>query len=303
MRVVLLLALAGLAVAQPREGFLNVPGGPVWYRITGTGQGSPVLALHGGPGGTSCSFSALEPLANNRRVISYDQLGSGRPTDPSRWQVDRFVEELHTLRQKLGLRRVHLLGHSWGASLAAAYVLAKGTKGIASLTLASPLLSTPDWIRDAKILKKQLPADTQATLRKHETDGTTDHPDYRQAEAEYTRRFVRRSGPAPPNPACAESVRNRAIYEQMWGPTEFYATGSLKSFDLTPLLAELRLPVLLITGEFDEARPETAAHYQKLIAGARLEVIPGAAHALFADNPTRTLQVLSEFFRSADPSR
>lgn len=89
----------------------------------------------------------------------------------------------------------------------------------------------------------------------------------------------------------------------MWGPTEFYATGSLKSFDLTPRLAELRLPVLLITGEFDEARPETAAHYQKLIAGARLEVIPGAAHALFADNPTRTLQVLSEFFRSADPSR
>lgn len=201
MRVVLLLALAGLAVAQPREGFLNVPGDPVWYRITGTGQGSPVLALHGGPGGTSCS-SALEPLANNRRVISYDQLGSGRsgrPTDPSRWQVDRFVEE-HTLRQKLGLRRVHLLGHSWGASLAAAYVLAKGTKGIASLTLASPLLSTPDWIRDAKILKKQLPADTQATLRKHETDGTTDHPDYRQAEAEYTRRFVRRSGPARPRP-------------------------------------------------------------------------------------------------------
>jgi proline iminopeptidase len=75
----------------------------------------------------------------------------------------------------------------------------------------------------------------------------------------------------------------------------------LKSFDLTPRLAELQLPVLLVTGEFDEARPETAARYQKLIPGARFEVIPGAAHALFTDNPTRTLQVLADFFGAHDP--
>lgn len=299
----LLLALAGLAVAQPREGFLQVPGGPVWYRVSGEGKGTPVLALHGGPGGTSCSFEALAPLFPSRRVVAYDQLGSGRsgrPSDPSLWQVERFVEELHTVRRKLGLRRVHLLGHSWGASLAAAYVLSKGTKGIASLTLASPLLSTPDWIRDAELLKQQLPADVQATLRRHETEGTTNHPDYRRAEAEYTRRFVRRSPPAPPNPACQESIRNTHIYETMWGPTEFHATGTLKSFDLTPRLAALRLPVLFLTGEFDEARPETSARYQTLIPGARLAVIPGAAHALFADNPARTLDVLAEFLRSHD---
>jgi proline iminopeptidase len=303
LRLLVLVALAGLALAQPREGFLNVPGGPVWYRISGEGKGTPVLALHGGPGGTSCGFSALAPLGADRRVIAYDQLGSGRsgrPADPTLWQVDRYVEELHAVRKQLGLRRVHLLGHSWGASLAAAYVLAKGTQGIASLTLASPLLSTPDWIRDAEELKRQLPAEVQATLRKHETAGTTNHPDYRRAEAEYTRRFVRRSAPAPPNPACAESIRNNQIYETMWGPTEFYATGTLQSFDLTPRLASLRLPVLLMTGEFDEARPETAARYQKLIPGSRLEVIPGAAHALFADNPARTLQVLADFFRAND---
>ncbi len=303
MHFVLLIALAGLGLAQSREGFLNVPGGPVWYRITGEGKGTPVLALHGGPGGTSCGLYALDPMAEGRRIVVYDQLGSGRsgrPTDPSLWRVDRFVEELHLLRKKLGLRRVHLMGHSWGASLAAAYVLSKGTKGLASLTLASPLLSTRDWIRDAEALKQQLPADVQATLQKHEAEGSTDHPDYRRAEAEYTRRFVRRSPLVPPNPACAESVRNNLIYEKMWGPTEFYATGSLKSFDVTPRLAELRLPVLLVTGEFDEARPETAARYRKLIPGALLEVIPGAAHALFADNPTRTRQVLAEFFRAHD---
>ncbi|MCH8135629.1 MAG: hypothetical protein IIB77_06595 [Proteobacteria bacterium] len=33
-----------------RSGFLNVAGGPVWYRITGSGSGIPLVVLHGGPG-------------------------------------------------------------------------------------------------------------------------------------------------------------------------------------------------------------------------------------------------------------
>ncbi len=78
------------------------------------------------------------------------------------------MEELDLVRKQLGLEKMHLMGHSWGGSLAAAYVLSKGTKGIASLILSSALLSTPDWIRDAEELKKQLPLEVQKTLRKHE---------------------------------------------------------------------------------------------------------------------------------------
>ena len=44
---------------MPGEGFIEVPGGKVWYRIHGEGDKSPVLALHGGPG--SSSFG-LEPI-------------------------------------------------------------------------------------------------------------------------------------------------------------------------------------------------------------------------------------------------
>ncbi len=286
-----------VGLAERREGFLEVPGGPVWYRVSGEGPGVPLVVLHGGPGGTSCSFAALAPLTVGRRVVIYDQLGSGRsgrPADRGLWRVERFVEELHAVRQKLGLKRMHLMGHSWGASLAAAYVLSKGTKGIESLTLASPLLSTPDWIRDAEELRKQLPETVQAALRKHESAGTTDSAEYRAAEREYTRRFVRRKA-GTPNPECVDSAFNRVIYEQMWGPSEFHATGSLKSFDVTGRLRELRLPVLLMVGEFDEARPATAARYQQLIPGAKLTVIPGAAHSLLNDNPEGTLKVLTDF--------
>jgi proline iminopeptidase len=146
------------------QGFIDVPGGPVWYKAVGAGPGIPLLVLHGGPGGTSCGYSALEPLASERPVIRYDQLGtgrSGRPDELSLWTVERFVEELHVVRGALGLEQMHLLGHSWGGSLAAAYVLEKGTDGIVSLTLSSPLLSTPQWIVDANLLRAQLPEDVQ----------------------------------------------------------------------------------------------------------------------------------------------
>ncbi len=304
-KLLLVVWLAFACLAAPKEGFLPVPGGPVWYRVMGTGSGVPLVVLHGGPGGTSCGFASLSPLGAARPVVTYDQLGSGRsgrPADRSLWTVDHFVDELDAVRKQLGLKRMHLMGHSWGGSLAAAYVLKKGTKGIESLILASALLSTPDWIRDADELKKQLPAGIQETLRQHETAGTTNSAEYRVAEREYTGRFVRRK-PGAPNPECADSAFNRLIYEQMWGPSEFFATGSLKSFDVTGQLSKLRVPVLLMVGEFDEARPETAARYQKLIPGSKLEVIPGSAHSLLNDNREGTLRVLQEFLGSVNAGR
>lgn len=285
-----------MLLAQQKEGFLNVPDGPVWYQILGEGEGTPLVVLHGGPGGTSCGLQAAGNIVG-RRVVLYDQLGSGRsgrPRDRKLWTVEHFVEELHAVRQQLGLKRMHLIGHSWGGSLAAAYVLAKGTEGIESLILASALLSTKDWIADAEVLKKQLPPEVQQVLRKHEAAGTTDSEEYRAAELEYTKRFVRRvRGPRPAS--CEDSASNKVIYEQMWGPSEFYATGSLKSFDVTGRLRELKLPVLLLVGEFDEARPETAARYQKMIPGAKLEVVPGAAHALWSDNEKATKAAVEKF--------
>jgi proline iminopeptidase len=302
VRLFVLLLLAALACgAQSQEGFLNVPGGPVWYRVTGAGKGVPLMVLHGGPGGTSCSLGVLSKLSGQPLVI-YDQLGSGRsgrPADRKLWTVERFVEELHAVRQQLGLKRMHLMGHSWGASLATAYVLAKGTTGIESLVLASGLLSTKDWIADAEELRKELPLDVQTMLRRHEAAGTTDSDEYRVAEQEYTRRFVRRSQKGSPTPECEGSVGNKVIYEQMWGPSEFHATGSLKSFDVTGRLGELKLPVLLMVGEFDEARPSTAARYQKMIPGSKMEVIPGAAHALYMDNLEGTLRVLRQFLSTS----
>ena len=296
--------LGSTAVAQNpvlRSGFVEVPGGPVWYEIAGAG-GVPLLTLHGGPGGTSCGLQLLYPLADERAVIRYDQLGtgrSGRPRDPSLWQRDRFVEALHTLRGELGLERLHLQGHSWGGALAAYYVLEKGTEGIVSLTLSSPLISTPLWIRDANALRATLEPEVQEALDRHEAAGTTDDPEYRDATAVFYEQFVRR-GDAVEDLNCDGAPWNSVIYNQMWGPTEFFATGSLRDFDLTSRLEQIDVPTLFITGEFDEARPETVRGFAEAVPGARFEIVPGVGHASISRAPAHYREVLRAFLREAE---
>src|SRR5690606_17345992 len=97
------------------EGFISVNGGNVWYRITGNGRGTPLLLLHGGPGGKSSDRDPLRSLGQERPIIQYDQLGcgnSGHPRNTELWTVERYVEELEQVRKALELEEVHILGHS-----------------------------------------------------------------------------------------------------------------------------------------------------------------------------------------------
>jgi len=210
------------------------------------------------------------------------------------------VRELAAVRQALGLRRVHLVGHSWGAALATEYVVKAKPDGIASLVLAGPLLSTARWMDDANQLRAQLPEPVQRTLTLHEQAGTTDSKEYKAATEVFYDTFLFHHQPRPKMPACNGWEFNEAIYEQMWGPSEFYATGSLRSFDVTPHLTELRLPVLFIVGRYDEARPETVAGYQALVRGAKLEILEQSGHAAPVEEPERYLEILRGFFRSVD---
>ena len=59
------------------------------------------------------------------------------------------MQELAELRRALGLKQVHILGHSWGTMLAADYMLTKPA-GVRSLILASPALSIRRCLEDAE---------------------------------------------------------------------------------------------------------------------------------------------------------
>jgi len=82
---------------------LPVQGGRIWYRVSGTGHGTPVIVLHGGPGYSSYYLKPFEDLGNDRPVVRYDQLGAGksdRITDSTLFTIGHFVRELEALRTR-----------------------------------------------------------------------------------------------------------------------------------------------------------------------------------------------------------
>jgi len=294
----------GRALA-PGEGFIQVTGGKVWYRVVGAGQAIPILLLHGGPGFSSHYLDRLRLLSDERPVVFYDQLGAGRserPADVTLWRVERFVEELAQLRKTLGLTRVHILGHSWGTQLAVDYLLTK-PKGVRSVVLSSPALSIPRWIQDADRLRKTLPVEMQAVMGRHERAGTTDSEEYQGVMMAYYKRYLCRLDPWPKEVEDSFASFNPAVYGTMWGPSEFYATGSLKDYDRTPRLRELLLPVLFTAGRYDEATPETARWCHELAPGSSFVVFESSAHLAMVEETDRYVAVIREFIRGVERRR
>ncbi|SMF09757.1 proline iminopeptidase-family hydrolase [Paenibacillus barengoltzii] len=289
-----------------QEGYIDVPGGRVWFVRVGTGSKTPLVVLHGGPGGTHHSLKAgLQDLADERPVIFYDQLGSGnseRPGDPSLWQLDRFVEELECVRQALNLDEIHLLGHSWGTMLAATYLIKRKPKGVRSITFSSPCLSAERWKRDADVLISKLPQEVREAIVRNEERGTTDSEEYRNAVDEYYKRHLIRIDPLPEVVIQNRAKSNSEVYLTMWGPSEFCPTGNLKTFDCTSELNQIAIPALFVCGRYDEATPESTQYYQSLVPHSQFHVFENSAHYGYLEDSDEYKALLRSFTNKVELS-
>ena len=287
---------------QEGEGFIEVDGGKVWYKVVGTGNETPLLLLHGGPGFSSPYLNPLAELSDERPVIFYDQLGAGRSDktdDPKLWTIEHFVAELATIRVELELNEVHILGHSWGTQLALDYMLTN-PEGVKSLVLASPAVNTARWTEDNKKLLSLMPESTQAVIEKHEREGTTSSEEYQAAMMEYYARHMSRSDPWSDDLMSAFETFNSSLYEYMWGPADWAATGTLKNYNREDFLPTLDLPVLFTTGRYDEAVPETVAYFHSLTPGAKIAILENSAHLTMQDQPEEYNRIIREFLQSVE---
>jgi proline iminopeptidase len=281
---------------------LAVDGGEIWYRVTGTGSGTPVMLLHGGPGFSSYYLKSLEALGDDRLVVRYDQLGGGKSDhieDTTKFTIPHFVQELDSLRAHLGLEKVDLYGHSWGTILAVEYYRAHPER-VNAMVLASPALDIPAWEANARALLETLPDSMQRAVETREASGEYDAPDYQAALMAFYGKYVWRH-PVEADLDSTFATVNEGIYNYMQGPSEFTITGTLKHYDATAFLPQIQVPVLYTVGEFDEANPDLVKRFADATPGARMVVIPGAAHMTPWDNPQANLDAVRTFLSTADP--
>ncbi len=282
---------------------LAVPGGEIWYRVVGGGSGTPVILLHGGPGDPSVYLKSLEALGDERVVVRYDQLGAGYSDvvhDTSLFNIRHFVEELDLLRRHLALDRVHLYGHSWGATLALEYYRAH-PQHVASLILASETLDIPAFFAHVRGLISAMPDSMSRAVRLMDAGAPYDSTAFRAAMREFRGHFTR--SPVPAEMDTLNRLLNPEIAGYMYGTSPFSPTGTLRQYDATPFLSQVRVPVLFIVGEFDVAGPEMIRDHAGLTPGARLVVIPNAGHHTQWDNAPATLAAVRSFLRDVDSRR
>jgi proline-specific peptidase len=284
------------------EGRIPFRGYETWYRSVGDGPGVPLLCLHGGPGSTHLGLTPLEQLGDERRVVLYDQLGSGnssKPSDPALWTVELFLAELGNVREALGLKQVHLLGHSWGGMLAQEYALTQ-PGGLVSLVLSSSLSSAALWREESLRLRAALPAEIREPLDAHEAAGTTDDPEYERAIIGFLHRHLCRLDPWPPLVEEVMRSTNLEVYKTMWGPSEAHPTGVLAGWDVTDRLGEIRVPALVLCGRHDEATPLQAETIAQALPDAELVIFEESAHMAPVEETERYIATLRTFLARID---
>jgi len=287
------------------EGMIAVPGGNVWFQRVGGGHGSPLLAVHGGPGLPHNYISSLARLADEREVIFWDQLGCGNSECPSNkelWTMERSVAEMDAVVRALGLKRFHVFGNSWGGMLAQQYAL-DVKSGAVSLTISNSIASIPQFSKMVARLKSELDPATQSAIDRHEAAGTTYSAEYQSAIRTWNETYLCRVRPWPRELEEAFQKMGSEVFEMMFGLSDFHIVGTIRNWDVFDRLPEIALPTLVLAGRFDECAPEHMREMHQRIAGSRFELFESSSHMPFIEEPERFDQVMRDFLRSHDSSR
>ncbi len=250
------------------------------------GQGHPLILLHGFTGSTRTWDSFVPAWARDHRVLAVDILGHGdsdSPADPERYTMDRCVEDLVALLDRLGVEDTHLLGYSMGGRVAL-HLAAAQPQRIAGLVLesASPGLASAAERAERVRSDERLAASIERDGLERFVDDWEAIPLFasQQALPAETRERLRRQRLRNDPAGLAHSLRG---------------LGTGHQAPLWDRLASVAIPTLVVVGELDAKYREIGARMAALMPLARLEVVPAAGHAIHLEQPERFGRAVSEF--------
>ncbi|KAF5381244.1 hypothetical protein D9757_007865 [Collybiopsis confluens] len=266
-----------------------------WYRVVGDLKNGkrPLIALHGGPG---MSHDYILPHTKLHElyglpVIFYDQIGIGQSTHlPSKpkefWTSELFMDELENLLRFLGISEdFDLLGSSWGGMLGIEWAAKRRPEGLKRLVLVGSPASMELWAEAQDSLIERLDESVRNALRKHEKEGTTDHPDYQAGMLVFYKKHANRLDTWPEElmRSVASTEEDHTVYHTMNGPSEFCISGSIKTWSVIDLLSTVEYPVLIINGEHDMAQDTAILPYFKLLPKSSFNNLVSEASAVALD--------------------
>lgn len=263
----------GSARVTPRERDVELRGGAVNFRVLTAGTGAPLVYFHSfyERGGWS---PLLDRLA--ARFTVYAPLHPGVAGSTGVEALDDVLDltlAYDELLSSLGVARAHLLGHFFGA-MVAAEIAAVFPARAERLVLASPLGLWRDDAPQADIVT--LPAEDLPPLL------------WRDPECETARRWIDLPADEEANMAAQiESIQRRAAMAKFVWP--------IPDKGLRKRLHRIAAPTLILWGEADRANPVVyGEEWQRRIKGAALKLLPGG-HMMLHESPEAAATAIAEF--------
>ena len=289
----------GLGACSPgapehEDGLIRVNGTRLFVHREGSGE--PAIVIHGGPlldQGYLRPY--LAPLGDQLELVFYDQRLSGRSdgaVDSASVRLDTFVDDIEALREALGLERIHLIAHSWGALLAMKYATAHSGR-LHSLMLLNAMAPTAALRQEEEraLAATLLPADTAGAGALRATEAFTARE---PAAVEAVLRHSFRS-----------QFRDRSLTEELafhigedYGERsrQFgFMIGDLTDFDLVEGLREVDVPTLILYGEDEPGVSIGGDAIAEAMPGAQRVTIPATGHFPFVEQPGAFLDAMRAF--------
>lgn len=236
-----------------------------------SGAGKAILFLHGW-GANGNAFDCVTRLLEGYRIIKLDFPGFGQSAAPAEpWDVDRYTLLTSHFIQHLGLERVSLVAHSFGGR-----VVIKLNRLEKPFAIDKIVLIDSAGVLPPKTLKKTLRSLVYKTGK-----AVLCLPPVKALFPDALEHYKRRMGSADYN-SLSGVMRDTLV--------------RVVNEDLTPYLAEIRRPTLLIWGDQDTATPMRDARImEQQIPDAGLYVIEGAGHFSYLTDPYLVARAIQTF--------
>jgi pimeloyl-ACP methyl ester carboxylesterase len=261
-----------------------------------SGEGRPLIALHGGPGLDGSVWSpALDAFAERGwRVLAPDLRGNGRSDtgDVTCLTVPGMADDIQRLSEQLGLVAPVVMGWSFGSFVAQSHMARHGTAAAYVLmgTVASPSALLDIDKRVAAFEPARLRAQVLASWEREPTVSTP--AEFKQLMADQYPYQVA----DPTGPLVAWLIENDRVVYRPEILRHFAEGGEYGMTDLRAELAKVQRPVLILSGAHDRTTPAASAReLADAIPGAEHVFIDGAAHMLPYEQPEAFHAALESF--------
>ena len=232
------------------------------------GEGPPLVLLHGGWGDHRHWRQQLEGLSGELEVTAWDTPGCGRSSDPpAGWGMADYADCLAAWLDAAGIERPHVLGLSWGGTLA--LELYRRHPAIpSSLVLTGAYAGWAGSLPAGKVAERL--ARAEAELERP--------PD--EWAAAYLPGFITDDAP----PGLSDEVLT--IMRDLHPEGSRTMMRAMAKSDLRDVLPRIDVPTLFLHGERDVRSPlSVAEELHSRVAGSKLVVLPGVGHLACAERP------------------